>query len=55
MPIHDIRITFRPDYRLARAHLEPEGQDLKIHKTAAGPRVIVPRLNVHSMVVGELE
>ena len=55
VPIHDIRITFDPRYRLRRVHLEPEGTDLKIKKTAGGPSVIVPRLDVHAMVVGELE
>ncbi len=33
VPIHDIRITFAPGYRLGRVHLEPEGRDLKIETT----------------------
>jgi hypothetical protein len=55
VPIHDITITFRPEYRIRRVHLEPEGADLQIRKTAAGVSVIVPRLDVHSMVVAELQ
>ena len=30
VPIHDIRITFGPGYRLGTVHLEPEGQELKV-------------------------
>ncbi|QEH36030.1 Beta-galactosidase trimerization domain protein [Aquisphaera giovannonii] len=55
VPIPDIRVTFGPDYRLGRVHLEPEGIDLAVERVAGGSRVVVPRLEVHSMVVGELE
>jgi hypothetical protein len=55
VPIHDIRLTFDAGYRLRRIHLEPEGKVLDMQKTAEGVTVIVPRLDVHSMVVGELE
>jgi hypothetical protein len=55
VPIHDIRITFAPGYRLGRVHLEPEGRDLEVESTPGGPSVVVPRLDVHAMVVGELE
>jgi hypothetical protein len=55
VPIHDIRLTFDAGYRLRRVHLEPEGKDLDMQATAEGVTVIVPRLDVHSMVVGELE
>src|SRR6185312_15399072 len=55
VPIHDIRLTFHPRYQLRRVHLEPEGKDLELRKTAAGTQVVVPRLDVHTMVVGELE
>jgi hypothetical protein len=55
VPIHEIRVTFRPGYRLRRVHLEPDGQDLPVRQTATGMRVIVPRLEVHSMVVGEFD
>ena len=54
VPIHDIRVTFAPGYRLGRVHLEPEGRDLKVEKTPRGPSVVVPRLDVHAMVVAEL-
>jgi hypothetical protein len=55
VPIHDIRITFDKNYGFRRIHLEPEGKELEMRKTAGGTSVIVPRLAVHSMVVGELE
>ncbi len=54
VPIHDIRITFDSGYRLGRVHLEPEGRDLKVESTPRGPSVVVPRLDVHAMVVAEL-
>jgi hypothetical protein len=55
VPIHDIRITFGPEYRLRKVHLEPEGKTLPVKKTPQGSVLTVPRLDVHSMVVGELE
>jgi len=36
-------------------HLEPEGIDLKAQPVLDGTSVVVPRLEVHSTVVGELE
>jgi hypothetical protein len=32
-----------------------EGRELAVEKTPHGSRVVVPRLDVHGMVVGELE
>jgi hypothetical protein len=55
VPIRDIRITFGPSYRLGLIHLEPAGQELKADTKAEGTSVVVPRLDVHSMVVAELE
>jgi hypothetical protein len=55
VPIHDIAIKFDPRYRIKRVHLEPGGKELKVLKTPAGIHVLVPRLDVHSMVVTELE
>ena len=55
VPIHDIRVTFGPGYRFRRMHLEPEGKELKMEKTAKGTQVTIPKLEVHSMVVGELD
>lgn len=55
VPIHDVRVTFGPQYRFLRIHLEPEGVDLMAVKSPAGTTVTVPRLDVHTMVVGELD
>ncbi len=55
VPIHDIAIMLDPKYRIQRVHLEPAGTELKSTKTAAGMRVVVPRLDVHAMVIVELE
>ncbi len=55
VPIHDIQITFDPRYQFKAIRLEPEGKTLDFKKTAEGTRVTVPRLDVHTMVVGELK
>jgi hypothetical protein len=55
VPIHGIRVRFGPDYRLGRIHLEPGGKDLEPSRDENGTTVIVPRLDVHAMVVAELE
>ena len=55
VPIHGIQVKFSPRYRFRCVHLEPEGLELKAQPVPAGTSVLVPRLDVHSMVVGELE
>lgn len=55
VPIADIRVTFRPDYRIRRVTLQPEGKELPATTTPAGSSVTVPRLDVHTLVVAELE
>lgn len=54
IPIPDIRVTFRPGYKLRLVHLEPEGKELEVRVTETGATVTVPRLAVHTMVVAEL-
>ena len=54
LPIHGIRVTFRPGTPVKRAHLEPGGLPLEIDSSAAGPVVTVPRLDVHALVIAEL-
>ncbi len=53
LPIYDIKVTFH-GYDLSRVHLEPEGLELVLHRTANAVEVVVPRLDIHSMVVAEL-
>ena len=56
VPIHGIQVSFSPRYRFRRIHLEPEGTELRCQQPGPdGTSVVVPRLDVHSMVVGELE
>jgi hypothetical protein len=55
VPIHDIKITFAPTFRIRIVRLEPEGKALPMRRTEAGVTVTVPRLDVHAMVVAELE
>ncbi len=55
VPIHNIRIAFGPQYKFTRIRLEPEGLDLKPEITPEGATVTVPRLDVHTLVVGELK
>lgn len=54
LPIHDIRVTFAPQYQIDRVHLEPSGKALTVTKSDRGLTVNVPRLDVHAMVVAEL-
>jgi hypothetical protein len=53
LPIHGIRVTLR-GYDVAKAHLQPEGLELEVERSGAESTVVVPRLDVHSMVVAEL-
>jgi hypothetical protein len=55
LPVHDIKLTFEPRYKFRRVHLEPENKELEIKRTENGSQIVVPRLDEHSMVVGELE
>lgn len=54
VPINNIRVVFGPGYHLKRVHLEPEGQELRVEPVPAGLSVVVPHLDIHSMVIGEL-
>jgi len=55
LPIHDIRVTFRLGYKIKSIHLEPGGKDLAMKVGADVITVVVPRLDIHTMVVAELE
>src|SRR5581483_5931763 len=55
VPIHDIRVTFDAGYRLRKVRQEPEGKDLEMKRADGGVSVTVARLDVHTMVVAELE
>jgi hypothetical protein len=55
VPIHEIRVTFGPEYQFSRVRLEPGALDLFVERTADGRSLVtVPRLEIHAIVVGEL-
>lgn len=51
LPIHDIRVTFAANP--GRVHQEPGGHALKVTRGADGWAVVVPRLDLHTVVVAE--
>ena len=54
IPIHDLKVTFH-GYKLGRIHLEPGNIDLPKAGEPTNTSVTVPRLDIHAMVVAELE
>ena len=52
LPIMDIKVGLA-DPRVSSATQEPEHRSLPLQRTAAGVETVVPRLEVHSMVVFE--
>jgi hypothetical protein len=38
-----------------RVHLEPGGQEIEVTDDGQGPGVTVPRLDVHAIVVAEMQ
>jgi type 1 glutamine amidotransferase len=55
LPIHGIRVTFRPGTAVERVHLEPGGQEIEVTEDDQGPGVTVPTLDVHAIVVAEIQ
>lgn len=55
LPVHDVRVFFSGEYRLKQIRLAPGGQELNRSPVEGGWEVVVPRLDVHAMVVAELE
>ena len=54
IPLTDIGITSQWK-RIKRAYLQPEGTKLKVRRKGGSSSVLVPKLDIHSMVVFELE
>ncbi len=54
VPIHNIQINFHADYGVTHAKQQPEGSELRVTKTVDGTSLIVPKLEIHTMVVVEL-
>ena len=55
VPIHNIRITIDARYPVKRVLQQPEGIELPVTRTANGVSITVPELDIHTMVVVELE
>lgn len=54
IPVHDIKVRFQ-GYNISRVHLEPEGVDLVPVTVDGGIEVVVPKVEIHTMVVAELK
>ncbi len=55
LPVHDIAVTFSKGYRIREIRQQPEDQMLRFTSDGDATTVFVPRLDVHTMVVAELE
>ncbi|MFN0197706.1 MAG: beta-galactosidase trimerization domain-containing protein [Planctomycetaceae bacterium] len=55
VPLFNLKLTFGKQYQFQRVHLEPEGIDLPMQQSEQGTTVVVPQLDIHSIVVGEFE
>ena len=53
IPLYNIGVTFT-GYPISRVHLEPGAVELKVTKEGDKTKVVVPRLDIHCMVVAEL-
>jgi len=54
IPLHEIEVVCRQPGVL-RATLQPEGLELTLAQSHDGVRVTVPKIELHSMVVFELQ
>jgi Trehalose utilisation len=55
LPIMGVRVTFDSRYRIAKVTQQPEGVELFVKRSETCVEVVVPKLEVHSMLVVELE
>jgi hypothetical protein len=55
VPIHDIQIEIDSRYAVSRVMQQPDGTELPMQQAENGVTVIVPQLDVHTMVVVELK
>ena len=54
VPIHDIVVTLAPQYPIRKATLQPEGTPIEFETTPNGTRLVIPKLEVHTIVAVEL-
>jgi hypothetical protein len=55
VPIHNIRIDLDSRYAVDRIMQQPDGQELPLVQTATGVSVVVPQLDIHTLVVVDLQ
>ena len=55
VPIHDITVTFAPHYNIHSATLQPEGTSLRFEPTPTGTPLVIPKLEIHTIVAVELD
>jgi hypothetical protein len=55
IPIHDVKVTIDGRYRVKQVKQQPDDLILDTSESGSGLRVTVPRLDIHAMVVVELE
>ncbi|HUG19734.1 MAG TPA: ThuA domain-containing protein [Planctomycetaceae bacterium] len=55
VPIHDIKIEIDSRYSVSRITQQPDGKELPLTQSADGVSVVVPKLEIHTMVVVELK
>lgn len=55
VPIHNIQIAINSKYAVSRIMRQPDGIELPLNRTANGITVTVPQLDIHTLVVIELE
>jgi Trehalose utilisation/Hypothetical glycosyl hydrolase 6 len=55
VPIHDIFVEFNSSYRIGKVTQQPDGIELPMQRTETGVRIVVPRLDVHTLIVAELK
>jgi hypothetical protein len=55
VPIHGIEVRFRKELGVRQATLQPDGTALEIADAGEEVKVVVPRLDIHAMVVAEIE
>lgn len=55
LPIADIRVSFRPEYRIKQVKLQPGGRGLGLSRGANGCSVQLPKLDIHAILEVELE
>ncbi|MDP1796473.1 MAG: ThuA domain-containing protein, partial [Planctomycetaceae bacterium] len=55
VPIHNIRVHWDRRYVVKKVMQQPDGKELPLIKDESGVHVIVPQLDIHTLIVAEIE